>query len=139
MIRKNSLLRGSLLFFFRIVFSHYLPSTHKIMYHPYQQEQPVNLNHQEQKDVYYSEEKQKRKQSLEKNRLAAYRCRERKKQEQQQMVDQADILSLQNESLHIIVNNLKNEVISLRELLLAHDTCDCERVQSFIQKSSSLL
>lgn len=40
------------------------------MYHPYQQEQPVNLNHQEQRDAYYSEEKQKRKQSLEKNRLA---------------------------------------------------------------------
>lgn len=55
------------------------------------------------------------------------------------MVDQADILSLQNESLHMVVGSLRNEVISLRELLLAHDTCDCERVQSFIQRSSSLM
>lgn len=55
------------------------------------------------------------------------------------MIDQADLLTLQNESLQIIVHNLRNEVISLRELLLAHDTCHCERVQSFIQKSSSLL
>lgn len=55
------------------------------------------------------------------------------------MVDQADILALQNESLQHVVHNLRNEVISLRELLLAHNTCHCERVQSFIQKSSSLL
>lgn len=40
------------------------------MYHPYHQEKPIHLNQQEQKDIYYSEEKQKRKQSLEKNRLA---------------------------------------------------------------------
>jgi hypothetical protein len=42
------------------------------MYHPYQQEQPIVLNQQEQttKDIYYPDEKQKRKQSLEKNRLA---------------------------------------------------------------------
>ncbi|KAI9344110.1 hypothetical protein BD770DRAFT_350979 [Pilaira anomala] len=100
------------------------------MYHPYKQDSSLESN---------QDEKEKRKQSLEKNRLAAYRCRERKKQEQQHMIDQADLLALQNESLQIIVHNLRNEVISLRELLLAHDTCHCERVQSFIQKSSSLL
>lgn len=69
----------------------------------------------------------------------AHRCRERKKNEQQQMVDQADFLTVQNESLQMIVGNLRNEIIHLRELLLAHDTCDCERVHSFIQRTSSLM
>ena len=81
----------------------------------------------------------KRKQSLERNRLAAYRCRERKKNEQQRMIDQADFLSVQNESLNIMVNDLRNEVIALRELLLAHDSCNCEGVQSFIQRTSSTI
>lgn len=71
--------------------------------------------------------------------MLAYRCRERKKHEQQQMIDQADYLTIQNESLQQIVNGLKNEVISLRELLLAHDTCDCERIQLFIRRSSSCI
>ncbi|CAO3656847.1 unnamed protein product [Mucor hiemalis] len=83
--------------------------------------------------------KSKRRESLEKNRMAAYRCRERKKHEQKQMIDQADYLTVQNETLHHMVNGLKNEVISLRELLLAHDTCDCERVQMFIRRSSSCI
>ncbi|KAI8641420.1 hypothetical protein BD408DRAFT_388998 [Parasitella parasitica] len=81
----------------------------------------------------------KRKQSLERNRLAAYRCRERKKNEQQQMIKQADFLSVQNESLSVMVGDLKSEVIALRELLLAHDSCHCEGVQSFIQRTSSAL
>jgi hypothetical protein len=69
----------------------------------------------------------------------AYRCRERKKTEQQQMVEQADFLSVQNESLQMIVGTLRNEIMQLREMLLAHDTCDCERIHSFIQRSSSLM
>ncbi|CAO0799566.1 unnamed protein product [Mucor circinelloides] len=81
----------------------------------------------------------KRKQSLERNRLAAYRCRERKKNEQQQMIEQADFLSMQNESLNMMVGDLRNEVIALRELLLAHDSCHCEGVQAFIRRTSSTL
>ncbi|OAD02590.1 basic-leucine zipper transcription factor [Mucor lusitanicus CBS 277.49] len=81
----------------------------------------------------------KRKQSLERNRLAAYRCRERKKHEQQQMIEQADFLSVQNESLNMMVGDLRNEVIALRELLLAHDSCHCEGVQAFIRRTSSTL
>lgn len=100
----------------------------------------------------------KRKQSLERNRLAgkftiscydcfpfipkysiAYRCRERKKNEQQQMIEQADFLSVQNESLNMMVGDLRNEVIALRELLLAHDSCHCEGVQAFIRRTSSTL
>jgi hypothetical protein len=71
--------------------------------------------------------------------ILALRCRERKKNEQQQMIEQADQLAQQNESLNMIVSDLKNEVFSLRELLLAHDTCNCERVQSFIRRCSSAL
>ncbi|KAL9558550.1 hypothetical protein MBANPS3_000840 [Mucor bainieri] len=81
----------------------------------------------------------KRKQSLERNRLAAYRCRERKKHEQQQMIEQADFLSVQNESLNMLVGDLRNEVIALRELLLAHDSCHCDGVQAFIRRTSSTL
>jgi hypothetical protein len=55
------------------------------------------------------------------------------------MVDQADFLSIQNESLQLTVDNLRNEIIHLREMLLAHDTCDCERVHSFLRRSSALM
>ncbi|KAI8373347.1 hypothetical protein BD560DRAFT_394700 [Blakeslea trispora] len=79
----------------------------------------------------------KRKQSLERNRLAAYRCREKKKNEQQKMIEQARYLEAKNELLNTTTNKLKNEVIRLKELMLAHDICDCKDIHSFIRKSST--
>ncbi|KAI8070571.1 uncharacterized protein B0P05DRAFT_550226 [Gilbertella persicaria] len=113
------------------------------MYHPYYYSnitmQP-SLDHyrQDQPEDQLESIANKRKQHLERNRLAAYRCREKKKNEQQHMVEQAEYLETRNASLQVMVNALKNQVMTLRELLLAHDVCDCEKVHSFIQKSCLL-
>ena len=69
----------------------------------------------------------------------AYRCREKKKNEQQKMIKQAEYLEAKNELLNATTNKLKNDVIALKELLLAHDVCDCKDIHSFIQKSSTCL
>ncbi|KAI8997166.1 hypothetical protein BDB01DRAFT_901594 [Pilobolus umbonatus] len=81
-----------------------------------------------------SSEDRKKQLCLERNRQAAYRCRERKKLEQKKLIERADDLTKRNESLNAVVGNLKNEIITLREMLLTHDTCDCDRVRIYVSK-----
>ncbi|KAI8891427.1 hypothetical protein K501DRAFT_166622 [Backusella circina FSU 941] len=76
----------------------------------------------------------KRRESLEKNRLAAYRCRERKKIEQKKMIERAEFLTVQNDSLKKTLDELKHEVLLLRGLLLSHDICDCDNIRAYITK-----
>ncbi|CEP13516.1 hypothetical protein [Parasitella parasitica] len=75
----------------------------------------------------------KRKLSLERNRLAAYRCRERKKNEQQQMIEQADFLSVQNESLNIMLMILA--IAKECNLLSNAPALHCENVPEQIAKT----
>ncbi|KAI9475742.1 MAG: hypothetical protein EXX96DRAFT_620222 [Benjaminiella poitrasii] len=76
----------------------------------------------------------KRKQMLERNRIAgtfsiiAIRCREKRKHEQREMIKREEILSIENKALTDIVSNLKAEFFALRELLLAHDMCQCDKI-----------
>lgn len=68
-------------------------------------------------------EDEKRKSFLERNRIAALKCRQRKKQWTQELQSKVETYATQNETLNRQVSALRDEVIALRTALLNHRTC----------------
>ncbi|KAI8988330.1 hypothetical protein BDF20DRAFT_855153 [Mycotypha africana] len=69
------------------------------------------------------EDEAKRKQFLERNRQAALKCRQRKKQWLANLQNRVEFLSADNEQLHSQATMLREEIINLKTLLLAHRDC----------------
>ncbi|KAJ2627120.1 hypothetical protein GGF44_004822, partial [Coemansia sp. RSA 1694] len=84
-----------------------------------------------------SVEQQRRRRFLERNRVAASKCRQKKKMWIQDLERRADDVTMQNRSLHIAVAQLKEEVLILRNQLLAHRNCGCSTVQQFLHSDPS--
>lgn len=68
-------------------------------------------------------EEEKRKSFLERNRIAALKCRQRKKQWVQELQTKVETYASQNEMLNRQVSVLQDEVIALRTALLNHRGC----------------
>ncbi|GAA6047433.1 putative BZIP transcription factor AtfA [Rhodotorula toruloides] len=68
-------------------------------------------------------EEEKRRNFLERNRQAALKCRQRKKAWLQSLQTKVELLTTDNDALQTTVNNLKEEVNSLRAILAAHASC----------------
>lgn len=77
-----------------------------------------------------SSPKKQRKKLLEKNREAAYRCRQKKKKWVNDLEARSDSMEYKNKELQEQVARLREESIYLRNLLLAHGNCDCDVVVS---------
>ncbi|XP_071825852.1 cyclic AMP-dependent transcription factor ATF-7-like isoform X2 [Apostichopus japonicus] len=71
----------------------------------------------------------KRQKFLERNRAAAMRCREKKKQWVVNLESKAENLTVTNVKLNNEVLKLKNEVAQLKQLLLAHKDCPVTQMQ----------
>ncbi|KAI8885418.1 hypothetical protein K501DRAFT_163890, partial [Backusella circina FSU 941] len=71
----------------------------------------------------YIDDDEKRKNFLERNRQAALKCRQRKKQWLNNLQTRVEFLSNDNEQLQIQVNLMREEAINLRNLLMAHKDC----------------
>ncbi|ORZ13654.1 hypothetical protein BCR42DRAFT_418800 [Absidia repens] len=69
------------------------------------------------------EDDEKRKNFLERNRLAALKCRQRKKQWLNNLQAKVEYLTNDNEQLQIQTNSLRDEIMNLKTLLLAHKDC----------------
>lgn len=69
------------------------------------------------------DEEGKRKHFLERNRQAALKCRQRKKQWLANLQHRVEFLSTDNEQLQSQATMLREEVINLKTLLLAHRDC----------------
>ncbi|KAI9266972.1 hypothetical protein BY458DRAFT_512384 [Sporodiniella umbellata] len=80
---------------------------------------------------------ERRKKFLERNRVAAYKCRQKKKTWMQDLEQRADMSTLRNDELRSYVAQLKEESMYLRNLLLSHGNCDCESVQAYLRKTSA--
>ncbi|KAI7887813.1 uncharacterized protein EV154DRAFT_426819 [Mucor mucedo] len=78
----------------------------------------------------------RRKKFLERNRVAAYKCRQKKKNWMQDLEQKAEIQNHHNEELRSLVAQLKEESMYLRNLLLTHGNCDCDSVQAYLRKTS---
>ena len=79
----------------------------------------------------------RRKKFLERNRVAAYKCRQKKKNWMQELEQKADIQNTHNDELRNLVAQLKEESMYLRNLLLTHGNCDCDSVQAYLRKTSA--
>ncbi|CEP13628.1 hypothetical protein [Parasitella parasitica] len=69
------------------------------------------------------EDEEKRKNFLERNRIAALKCRQRKKQWLQNLQTKVECLGADNEQFQMQANALRDEVIRLKTLLMIHKDC----------------
>jgi hypothetical protein len=78
---------------------------------------------------------EKRARLLERNRIAAAKCRQKKKQAQESLQQQASDLTQKNTTMHTLVNDLREEALKLKNQLLAHSTCNCNVIQEYVRTS----
>ncbi|EFX03755.1 bzip transcription factor [Grosmannia clavigera kw1407] len=84
-------------------------------------------------------EDEKRKNFLERNRVAALKCRQRKKQWLASLQSKVELFTSENESLTTQITQLREEIVHLKTLLLAHKDCPITQQQgmhgAFVQQS----
>ncbi|KAJ1721613.1 Transcription factor [Coemansia erecta] len=68
-------------------------------------------------------DEEKRRQFLERNRVAALKCRQRKKKQLKELQERHDFVAMQNESLRTEYLRLREKSLHLRALLTAHRDC----------------
>jgi ATF/CREB family transcription factor len=74
-------------------------------------------------------DEEKRKNFLERNRVAALKCRQRKKQWLANLQTKVEMFSSENDALTAQITQLREEVVSLKTLLLAHKDCPVSQQQ----------
>ncbi|KAF9098647.1 hypothetical protein BGX23_005713 [Mortierella sp. AD031] len=77
----------------------------------------------------------KRQKFLERNRMAASKCREKKRLQTLKTIEDADIITARNQALHESLDELQEEVRTLKNLILCHRDCGCDVIQKFVQSS----
>ncbi|KAF9927131.1 hypothetical protein FBU30_003481 [Linnemannia zychae] len=77
----------------------------------------------------------KRQKFLERNRMAASKCREKKRLQTLKTIEDADIITVRNQALHETLGELQEEVRTLKNLILCHRDCGCDVIQKFVQSS----
>ena len=75
----------------------------------------------------------KRSKFLERNRVAASKCRQKKKEWTQNLENRARELQKNNTQLRMVVDSCRQEVLFLKGELLKHSQCECEAIQTFIK------
>jgi len=68
-------------------------------------------------------DEEKRKNFLERNRVAALKCRQRKKQWLANLQNKVELFSAENDTLSATVSQLREEIVNLTTVLLAHKDC----------------
>ncbi|KAM0303191.1 hypothetical protein ACHAPM_003984 [Fusarium culmorum] len=74
-------------------------------------------------------DEEKRKNFLERNRVAALKCRQRKKQWLANLQTKVEMFSTENDALTAQITQLREEVVNLKTLLLAHKDCPVTQQQ----------
>jgi ATF/CREB family transcription factor len=83
----------------------------------------MDLKMDDTKDTRKMTDEEKRKNFLERNRIAALKCRQRKKQWLANLQAKVELFSTENDALSQTVTQLREEIVNLRSLLLAHRDC----------------
>jgi len=79
----------------------------------------------------------KRQKFLERNRIAASKCRRKKKQWTQNLEDTAREVQTTSKSLLKQVAVLRDELLYLKDELLKHDGCSCERIKQYLMNEAT--
>lgn len=74
-------------------------------------------------------DEEKRKNFLERNRVAALKCRQRKKQWLANLQAKVELFTTENDALTATVTQLREEIVNLKTLLLAHKDCPVSQAQ----------
>jgi len=69
----------------------------------------------------------------ERNRIAASTCRQKKKVWTDQLTDEARLLERKKLALEMTIESLAMEVLGLKEEVVRHAGCDCEKVRQFVR------
>jgi hypothetical protein len=77
----------------------------------------------------------KRQKFLERNRMAASKCREKKRLQTLKTIGDADVITARNQALHETLDELQEEVRTLKNMILCHRDCGCDVIQKFVQSS----
>ncbi|KAG0215674.1 hypothetical protein BGX28_008920 [Mortierella sp. GBA30] len=75
----------------------------------------------------------KRLKFLERNRIAAAKCREKKRQQTLKIISDADEITARNQALHETVEGLREEVRRLQAQILCHRDCGCDVIRRFVK------
>ena len=78
----------------------------------------------------------KRSKFLERNRVAASKCRQKKKEWTQNLENRARELQKSNSMLRLDVESYRQEIQWLKGEMLKHSSCDCEQIQSFMKSAA---
>ncbi|KAJ5925694.1 hypothetical protein N7454_008333 [Penicillium verhagenii] len=74
-------------------------------------------------------DEEKRRNFLERNRVAALKCRQRKKQWLANLQNKVELFTTENDALTATVTQLREEIVNLKTLLLAHKDCPVSQAQ----------
>ncbi|KAJ5594828.1 uncharacterized protein N7459_001036 [Penicillium hispanicum] len=74
-------------------------------------------------------DEEKRRNFLERNRVAALKCRQRKKQWLANLQAKVELFTTENDALTATVTQLREEIVNLKTLLLAHKDCPVSQAQ----------
>ncbi|GAA5854083.1 hypothetical protein JCM3766R1_000057 [Sporobolomyces carnicolor] len=89
---------------------------------------------QDEDDANLSEDSLKRKQFLERNRIAACKSRQKKKEKVGKLEQDASELCQKNQLLQAAALALRQEILTLRQIIQTHDGCSCEHAQGYLER-----
>ena len=73
----------------------------------------------------------------EKNRIAADKCRSRRRQEEDKLKSRHDDLEQEHRRLLGELSELMSETFVLKNMLMEHGSCDCRLIQDYLKESAS--
>ncbi|KAL8669577.1 MAG: hypothetical protein Q9168_005832 [Polycauliona sp. 1 TL-2023] len=76
---------------------------------------------------------------LERNRVAASKCRQKKKEWTQGLETRARNLQKENNSLRMMLSSMRDEMLFIKSEMLKHTTCGCEQIQSWVDSDQGSL
>lgn len=79
----------------------------------------------------------KRSKFLERNRVAASKCRQKKKEWTQNLETRARELQKNNSILRMEVDSCRQEILFLKGEILKHNSCECAEIQDFIKTGTN--
>ncbi|KAF3908517.1 hypothetical protein ABW21_db0205794 [Orbilia brochopaga] len=81
-------------------------------------------------------EAEKRARFLERNRIAASKCRKKKKIMNQRLEEKSRLLIQQNRFLSATVSKLRSDVLRLKQIVLTHHGCGNAPIEQYLQQES---
>jgi len=89
----------------------------------------------EAEDIHDKKKVQEREVLLARNRAAASKSRQKKKEFIAELEERSCDLATQNKVLHVTVATLRNEMLDLKDKCLWHMNCECEDIRQYLARS----